>query len=565
MRVGSHSQLSLLDITKRHDDRVVLDRVSLTVAPGERVGVIGDNGSGKSTLLRLVAGRELPDNGTVTVSAPGGTGYLAQTPDLPDTATVADAIDVALTELRELEAAIRTAEGSLTGPGELAAYGRLVERFEARDGYTADTRVEIALNELGVPGLDRDRPLGTLSGGLRARLVLAATLAARPELLLLDEPTNDLDDEAIAWLETRLRAHRGTALVVTHDRTFLDRVTSTILEVDGGVRRYGNGYAGFLAAKAAERERRALAHEAWLAELDRHSRLVASNAGRLAAIPRKGPRGFSGAGAFRARSRTHGAMGRIRESKHRLEELTSAPVLPPPSPLRFSASLTGSSGPVELTDVRVDGRLSVDSLRLEPGERVLVTGPNGAGKSTLLSVLAGEVLPSRGEVVRPSRVGLLRQDVRLPLPGRTVLESFAEGRPGHPDEHAEELLALGLFTSADLSRRTTALSVGQRRRVELARLVSSPCDLLLLDEPTNHLSPLLVEDLETALSAYPGTLVIVTHDRRLRASFRGSRLLLASGTPVFSQPGRKDSHGTDHPLTKNTEESAGMGDVLRAL
>ncbi|MGV9776547.1 ATP-binding cassette domain-containing protein, partial [Streptosporangium sp. NPDC003464] len=338
------TQLVLSEVTKRYDDHVVLDRVSFTVKPGERVGVIGDNGSGKSTLLRLIAGRERPDNGAVTVTAPGGIGYLAQTLGLPGDATVGDAVDLALADLRDLEARIHRAESGLGGaaPAELDAYAELVARFEARGGYQADTRVEIALHGLGQPGLDRDRPLGTLSGGQRSRLALAATLAGAPELLLLDEPTNDLDDEAVAWLEEHLRGYRGTVVAITHDRVFLDRVTSAILEVDHdrrAVHRYGNGYAGFLAAKAAARARWAREHEAWRADVDRHAALAASNTRRLAAIPRKAPSAFSGAGAFRARSRAHGAMSRIRNARERLQKLTGDPVPPPPVPLRFTARI----------------------------------------------------------------------------------------------------------------------------------------------------------------------------------------------------------------------------------
>ncbi|MFI6802150.1 TlrC/CarA/OleB/SrmB family ABC-F type ribosomal protection protein [Streptosporangium canum] len=534
------TQLVLSDVTRRYDDHIVLDRVCLTVKPGERVGVIGDNGSGKSTLLRLIAGREQPDNGAVTVMAPGGIGYLAQTLDLPGDATVGDAIDLALADLRDLEVRMRRAEAGLgeATPAGLAAYGELVARFEARGGYAADTRVEIALHGLGQPGLDRDRPIGTLSGGQRSRLALAATLAAAPELLLLDEPTNDLDDEAVAWLEDHLRGYRGTVVAVTHDRVFLDRVTSAILEVDHDsrtVRRYGNGYGGFLATKAAARARWAHEHEAWRADVARQAALAESNIGRLTAIPRKAPAAFSGAGAFRARSRAHGAMSRIRNARERLQRLTGDPVPPPPRPLRFTARpATGEAVPAgplaELTGVRVDGRLHVESLRIQPGERLLVTGPNGAGKSTLMQVLAGELTPSAGSLRRPARVGHLRQQDLAGYGGRTVLGAFAAGRPGSPERHAEELLALGLFRAADLGRPVGALSVGQRRRIELARLVSDPADLLLLDEPTNHLSPVLVEDLEQALSHYEGALVIVTHDRRMRAAFTGSRLELRSGT-----------------------------------
>ncbi|MFD0416918.1 ribosomal protection-like ABC-F family protein [Streptomyces sp. NPDC127108] len=524
------SQLALTDVTKRYADHLVLDRVRLTVRPGEKAGVIGDNGSGKSTLLRLLAGRERADNGTVTVVAPGGTGHLAQTLDLPDSARVGDAVDLALAELRSLEHRIQAAGADLDGadPAAYDAYAALVAQFEARGGYGADRRVDVALRHLGEhTGLDRSRRLGTLSGGQRSRLALAATLASAPELLLLDEPTNDLDDEAVAWLEERLRAHRGTLVAVTHDRTFLDRVTDTILEVDHvtrSVRRYGDGYAGYLTAKAVERARHEREYEDWRAEVARQSRLADAGIGRLDAIPRKAPAAFSGAGAFRARSRAHGAMSRIRNARERLERLTENPVPAPPQPLRFTAGIEGTAdGAVEVADLRVPGRLALDSLRVPAGGRLLVTGPNGAGKSTLLRVLAGEVEPEPGGTVRrPARVGLLRQ-VAAPVSraegARSLLAAFGEDR-------GDELLALGLFREADLRRPVGTLSTGQRRRLELARLVTRPYDLLLLDEPTNHVSPALVEDLEAALATYAGTLIVVTHDRRLRSGYRGRTLAL---------------------------------------
>ncbi|WP_244376076.1 ABC-F family ATP-binding cassette domain-containing protein [Streptomyces ficellus] len=545
--------MALNEVTKRYGDRIVLDRVSFTVRPGEKAGIVGDNGSGKSTLLRLLAGEEPVDNGTLTVTAPGGTGHLRQTLDLPATASVGDAVDHVLRGLRDLEHRIRIAENALgaAGPAALEHYASLVAEFEARGGHGADRRVEVGLRRLGEHApLDRTRALGTLSGGQRSRLALAATLASAPELLLLDEPTNDLDDTAVAWLEDRLRRHRGTVIVATHDRAFLERVTSTILEVDHDrrtVRRYGNGYAGFLTAKAADRARWAREHEEWREEVARQERLADSGIGRLAEIPRKAPWAFSGAGAFRARSRAHGAQSRIRNARERLQRLTEHPVPPPPQPLRFTGRVHGTTATVSpattapgndrtathLEDVLVEGRLYVPSLRLPPGGRLLVTGPNGAGKSTLLQVLAGEVTPTQGAVSRPERVGFLRQQGAPgeARDGRTLLAAFAAGRPGPVDQYADGLLGLGLFRAADLTVRVRDLSVGQRRKLELARLVTAgPLDLLLLDEPTNHLAPALVEEVEAALAHFTGTLVVVTHDRLLRERFTGRRLELPART-----------------------------------
>ncbi|MFJ9944663.1 ATP-binding cassette domain-containing protein [Streptomyces erythrochromogenes] len=537
------TQIVLSEVTKSYDTRVVLDRVSCTVRPGERVGVVGDNGSGKSTLLRLLAGRERPDHGEVTVTAPGGTGHLAQTLDLPPDARVGEAVDLALADLRALERRIRAAEALLhrAGPEELAAYGDLLTAYEARGGRDARRRVATTLRRLGERAdLDPDRRLGTLSGGRRSRLALAAALAAEPELLLLDEPTNDLDDEAVAWLEEHLRARRGTLVAVTHDRLFLDRVTTAVLEVDADrrtVRRFGNGYGGFLAGRAAERARREREYEEWRAEVRSAERLADTNIGRFAAIPRKLPRGFSGAGAFRARSRTHGAASRIRTARERLHRLTENPVPPPPQPLTFTGRFTegavrtaagtaagtpagSAAGAVELVGAAVPGRLEPVTLELAPGERLLVTGPNGAGKSTLLHLLAGELEPAQGLVRAPARVGLLRQDDPWAGEPRSTVELFGQ-------EYADRFVAgLGLLAPADLTRPVRSLSAGQRRKLELARLVARPLDLLLLDEPTNHLAPAVVEELEAALAHFGGTLVVVTHDRRLRAGFRGRRLEL---------------------------------------
>ncbi|GGY79366.1 ABC transporter ATP-binding protein [Streptomyces nitrosporeus] len=551
------SQIALAEVTKRYGDRLVLDRVSLTVGPGEKAGIVGDNGSGKSTLLRLLAGREPVGGGSLTVTAPGGTAHLGQTLDLPDSARVGDAVDHVLGELRALERRVRAAGAALgtTGTAGSEHYAALVAAFEARGGHDADRRVEVGLRRLGERApLDRDRPLGTLSGGQRSRLALAAVLASSPELLLLDEPTNDLDDEAVAWLEGRLRHHRGTVVVATHDRAFLEHVTGTILEVDHDrhtVRRYGNGYAGFLTAKAAARARWAWEHERWRDEVARQERLADSGIGLLAEIPRKGPRAFSGAGAFRARSRSHGAQSRIRNAHRQLRRLTDHPVPPPPRPLRFTGRVDGPPpageppAAVYLEDALVEGRLYVPSLRLAPGGRLLVTGPNGAGKTTLLQLLAGELAPDAGVVRRPRRVGFLRQQS---APGaasdtRALLTAFAAGRAGPFDEHADALLALGLFRAADLAVPVRELSAGQRRKLELARLVTAgPLDLLLLDEPTNHLAPALVEEIEAALAPCTATLVVVTHDRLLRERFDGPRLELPAVTGGRGAPAAPPRH-----------------------
>ncbi|WP_406151313.1 ribosomal protection-like ABC-F family protein [Streptomyces sp. NBC_01012] len=539
------AQLAMNDVSKAYGDRSVLDQVSLTVRPGEKAGVIGENGSGKSTLLRLMAGAETPDSGDITVSFPGGTGHLAQTLTLDPGGTVQDAVDAALAELRALERAIREAESALSDgdptDARLAAYGDLLTAYEERGGYQADARTDAALHGLGLGRLSRDRVLGTLSGGEQSRLALACVLAAAPELLLLDEPTNHLDATAVSWLEEHLRAHRGTLVAVTHDRAFLERITTVILEVDRDLRsvsRYGDGWDGYRTAKAAARRRWAQEHQEWLAELAGAEELVGSAGRRLAGTGKDPGQGF---GKHR-RSHEAKLSGQVRTARTRLETLRGSPVPAPPRPLRFTADLALASahdGPAagdstsaplaELDSVRVGERLDLPSLRVEPGCRLLVTGPNGAGKTTLLRVLAGDLVPDAGTVRRRGAIGYLPQELPVRPTRRTLLATFAAGRPGFPDEYVEELLALGLFRPDDLHVPVASLSIGQQRRLALARLVTRPADLLILDEPTNHIALGLVEELEAALDGYAGGVVVVSHDRSFRSRFTGERLELRAG------------------------------------
>ncbi|MFD9453863.1 ABC-F family ATP-binding cassette domain-containing protein [Streptomyces sp. NPDC059985] len=533
------SQLALRDVSKSYGDRLVLDRVSFALRPGEKAAVIGENGSGKSTLMRLIAGAEQPDDGRVTRSFPGGVGHLAQTLPLGPDRTVQDAVDAALHELRVLEARIRAAEGALAdaGPAELDAYGDLVTAYEAREGYAADARTDAALHGLGIGHIGRSRTLGSLSGGEESRLALACVLGAAPELLLLDEPTNHLDGPAVAWLAERLRGHRGTLVVITHDRAFLERVATTVLEVDRDLRavtRYGDGWAGYRTALAAARRGREQRHQEYVDELTRTRRLVDAAGQRLASTGKDPGQGF---GKHR-RSHEAKLSGRGRAARRHLDQLLREPVAAPPERLRFAARIEEDGTPLpegvphvaELTGVRVGDRLSVPRLAVAPGARLLVSGPNGAGKSTLLGVLAGDIAPDHGTVRRHTSVGYLPQEVAFDPAPHPLLHGFAEGRPGDPDEYADELLALGLFRADDLNVPVAALSVGQRRRLELARLVTRPAGLLVLDEPTNHVSPALVEELEGALAAFPGAVVAVSHDQRFRAAFTGPHLELCAGS-----------------------------------
>ncbi|MFJ2839520.1 ABC-F family ATP-binding cassette domain-containing protein [Nocardia sp. NPDC087230] len=481
------TQLTVRGVSKSYADRLVLDAITATIRPGERVGIVGENGAGKSTLLRLLAGAESADAGSITVTADGGVGHLAQTLTGD---TVEAAVEQALAELRGLERAMQAAAEAQ----DMDRYGELLTRFEARDGYAADARVEASMHGLGLAGIDRSRRLDSLSGGERARLGLACLLAASPEVLLLDEPTNHLDDSALTWLEDRLRTHNGTVVLVSHDRIFLDRVVTAIVEVaDRGLTRFGGGYSGFLAEKAAARVRWEQAYAQWRTEIGRLEEFATTTALQVAhgrAMTDNNKMAYD-RNAGRVQS---SVASRVRRTAERLRRLREQPVPCPPEPLRFRGRFAAAGSGAEFT---------VGPLTLGARGRLLIHGPNGAGKSTLLDAI---------HATAPDRIGYLRQDERFD-PDRSVTETYGYGRAA--------LLATGLFASDLLDRPVGSLSEGQRRRLSLARVLAGEHDLLLLDEPTNHLSLTLVDEVERALHDYRGAVVVVSHDRALRRRFRG--------------------------------------------
>jgi macrolide transport system ATP-binding/permease protein len=528
----SHAeQLHLSGVSHSYGDRELFAGVGLVIAPGEHVAIVGENGAGKSTLLRILAGLERPDAGTA--ASHGRVGYLAQTSGLPARLTVADAIDDALRPLRDMEAELERLESGLAtaDANELEAYGSLQTQYQLREGYAAESRVEAALDRLGLGGVDRNRTLGTLSGGEQERVALACLLADPADILLLDEPTNHLDAGGTAWLEVRLATHRGAVVVVSHDRVLLRKVASTVIEVDAerrAVNRYGNGYDGYLKEKRAERQRWVQQYHGWIDAMAAERRQADTVATKMGyARQRDGDKmGFD----FKAGTWERAATSKIRNAQERLRRLEADPVERPPERLKLEAGLDagGAAGSTEgepglvlrIRGVRMRGRLELPSFRVERGQKILITGPNGAGKSTLLSVLAGTLEAPVGDVQRSGRIGYLQQELEPPeRPGVRLLPAFAAGLGGNIDDHAEALLRLGLFRTSEFHVPVGGLSAGQQRRLALARLLLGHNDVMLLDEPTNHLAPVLVEELETALAGFSGTLVMVSHDRALRQWF----------------------------------------------
>jgi macrolide transport system ATP-binding/permease protein len=516
--------LSLTGVTHGYGDRQLFAAVDLTIGAGEHVAVVGENGAGKSTLLRILAGLEPPNEGTA--ASHGRIGYLAQTTGLPASFTVGNAIDEALASLRAVEAELDRLESGLADADEeqLERYGNLQTEYQLREGYAAESRVEAALDRLGLGGLDRQRTLGSLSGGEQHRVALACVLADPADILLLDEPTNHLDTSGTAWLEARLAAHRGTVVVVSHDRALLRKVAVSVIEVDaerGAVNRYGNGYEGYLREKAAERERWVQQYRGWLDAMAAERLQADTVAGKMGyARRRDGDKmGFD----FKAGTWQQAASSKVRNAQERLRRLEANPVDRPPVPLKLAVDLQGGSDSaaldapaLEARGVEVHGRLERTDFRVEAGQKILITGPNGAGKSTLLSVLAGTLEPDAGTVVRHGRIGYLQQELEPPQrPGQRLLPAFVSGLGGNIDEHAEALLRLGLFRTTEFHVPVGSLSAGQQRRLALARLLLGGFGTMLVDEPTNHLAPVLVEQLEAALSEFGGTLIMVSHDRAL--------------------------------------------------
>jgi macrolide transport system ATP-binding/permease protein len=532
------SQLVLRSVSKAYGRRVIFDTVSLSVRNGEHVGVVGDNGAGKSTLLRMMAGVERPNRGQVLLQAASGVGYLEQTLELPPTTTVQQAIDSALAELRSIERELRTLEASLAHSSSqaLERYGQLLSTFEARGGYTLETSLEAALTGLGLRDIGRNRRLATLSGGEVRRLALACLLASAPEVMLLDEPTNHLDDACLEWLEQRLQAHRGTLVAVSHDRLFLERVASAILEVDADqqtVVRYGDGYAGYLREKAAARRRWEEAYERWLAEVQTVSERSATTA-RQVGYGRRSDNDKVGYNHHGARVERQ-ISSRVRNAGERLRRLQDSEVDRPPDQLQFKARFEGGDAKgvlLAVEDVRIEGRLSVPELVIGAGDRLLIRGPNGAGKTTLLRVFVGELHPDQGVVRRRGRIGYLPQEVPTLHSRERLLDAFGAGSGDQPEKAMQRLLSLGLFHEDDLWVPVARLSVGQRQRLALARLLVRDYDLLLLDEPTNHLAPDLVEELEAALANFNGAIVLVSHDRRLRQRLQLPVLMMHAGQLV---------------------------------
>jgi len=543
--------ITLDSVTTAFGHVPLLEDASLLIEPGERVAVIGRNGTGKSTLLRILSGELAPDAGTIW-RAPGMTASrLVQDAAQPGEGSVFDAVADGLGDLRDLVRTYHHAAVAVTeDPTEarLAALGRMQHELEERDGWRVEQRVELVLSRLGLPA---DRDVRALSGGWRRRVLLARALVSAPSLLLLDEPTNHLDIESIEWLEAFLLDYGGAVVFVTHDRVFLQRLATRIVEIDRGrLTSWPGDYASFLEKKEAWLASEALAHVKFDKKLAQEETWL-----------RRGVK------ARRTRDE-----GRVKALLAMREERRArrAPI----GQVRLAIGAADRPGQVVFDVEHVSkayGGVPVVrdlSLRVMRGDRIGLIGPNGAGKTTLLRLLVGDLAPDAGEIHRGSNVEIAYFDQQREQldPERTVVDTVADGNDtvtiAGVSRHVHGYLEDFLFPPERARSQVKTLSGGERNRLLLARLLTRPANLLVLDEPTNDLDIETLELLEAQLVAYAGTLLVVSHDRAFLNNIVTSTLVFEGDGRVVEYVGGYDDWLHQRPapaVGESVGASAGAG------
>ncbi len=497
--------LHLEQVEKFYGSHEVLKGVDWSIPPRVRVGLVGPNGAGKSTLLRLLMGLEEPDRGTVARPRGVELGYLPQEGARVVEGTLLEAILSPFAQVRAMEHELmRLHEAMATAKGErlerlTRKSGELQHRFEVAGGFSLETRARAILTGLGFAREDESRPLSEFSGGFRMRAALGALLLKSPDYILLDEPTNHLDLEGLAWLESYLQQISSALVVVSHDRTFLNRLVGSIADLDRGkVKVWTGDYDAFRKQKQAAREqalKQAIQEQRRRAEVER----------------------------FIERFRYKATKARQVQSRIKMLDKMKATEVPPEDPqwlFRFPSVPRSAKRVLLLSGLTrsFDGRpvLRGVSIEIWRGERVALCGPNGCGKSTLLKLVAGRLPPDGGHIERGEKVELhyFAQHVLETLtPGHTLIEELQAWAPTRSAREIRRLLGMFQFSGDEAFKRVEVLSGGEKNRLAMARLMLDPGNLLLLDEPTNHLDLPAREALEEALAGFEGTLLFVSHDR----------------------------------------------------
>ncbi len=528
--------LSLDGVSKAYGPRTVLSGVALIVPDDARIGVVGPNGIGKSTLLRVMAGVEAPDEGRVLRAPPAlRVGLLDQRGRPAERETVAEHL-ARRTGVAAAESRLDALTAALAGaPGRVDEYSAALEEFLALGGDDLPARAGAAMTEVGLHPERLEVPMGALSGGQAARVGLAVLVLARVDLLLLDEPTNDLDFAGLEILERLVDAHRGAVVTVSHDRAFLDRCVRRIVEVvepTHEVREYSGGWTDYVAQRDRARERQYEAHGRYAGEKGRlEDRMRRQRAWSEEGVKRekKRSRDPDKIGRAMRSERSEQQASKVRATERAIERLDA--VDKPWEGWRLQLRLASGRGGGDQVAVlegavveRGPFRLGPVDMEVRRGDRLVITGPNGGGKSTLISALLGRIplAAGLGRVGPSVVVGEVEQE-RTALFGAPRLLDAVVGRSGLRAEEARTLLAKFNLDADRVERPAERLSPGERTRALLAILAAREVTCLVLDEPTNHLDLEAIEQLEQALEDYEGTLILVTHDRRMLERVRVSR------------------------------------------
>ncbi len=549
--------LTLQNVNKAFVMNEVLKDVSLTLQAGSRMGLVGVNGSGKSTLFKLISGAMEPDSGTISLVKGTTVGVLTQDADIQSELTIQQELERVFEPVRQMEARMRQMEADMAEKhGDHAAfaqlsnaYARLVDRFEDAGGYEWPSRIQGVLAGLGFARGRETQPANLLSGGEKTRLCLARLLLTQPDLLMLDEPTNHLDLASTQWLEDTLKKYRGTVLVISHDRYFLNSVCDCMAELSmKRLTQYTGNYDRFAVQRQANLERQLKEYKLQQAEIARQEAIIA-----------------------RYRMYNREKSIKLAESREkRLEKLERLEKPVSEQKVRFNFTARRRTG----DDVLIardlakgfEGRTLFEhfDLHLRAGDRVAIIGPNGVGKTTLLNIIAGKLAADRGTVAFGSNVDLGYYDQQQAQlhPDKDVLNELWDDFPRLEVDRIRGVLALFLLTGDDVFQRVGTLSGGERGRVALAKLMLRQDNLLLLDEPTNHLDMDSREVLEAALDDFEGTLLTVSHDRYFINKV-ATKVIEMSPEGAVEYLGNYDDYLEKKRIQEAGEEEAALGGMTR--